>query len=273
VRKSAIIATLALSLIAVISCSETSANPGKVSNGSETSVTSVTPTEPTTSTQPDPDPFQVLVFHKTAGFQHGSIPAGIEAISELGEEQGFIVTATDDAAVFTEAGLAVYEVIVFLNTTGDILDVGQQQAMEDFIQSGNGFVGIHSATDTEYDWPWYGGLVAAYFEGHPAPQPATNRLNAPDHPAAHGLPASFERFDEWYNFRSPPGPAVVVLATLDETSYQGGTMGDNHPIAWAQDYDGGRAFYTAGGHTIESFAEPLFRAHIAQGILWAAGAG
>jgi len=143
--------------------------------------------------------------------------------------------------------------------------------MEAFVRSGGGFVGIHSASDTEYDWSWYGGLVGAYFDSHPAIQAATIRSTGTDHPAGQGLPSSFERVDEWYNFRSLPGPDVVVLARLDETSYEGGIMGDDHPIAWAQDYDGGRSFYTAGGHTIESHAEPLFRDHVKTGILWSAG--
>jgi hypothetical protein len=230
-------------------------------------------TTSTEGTTTEPDHLEVLVLHKTAGFRHDSIAAGIEAIDEMGATHGFSATSTEDSSWLTESGLSEYGVVVFLNTTGDILDRSQEQALESFIQSGNGFVGIHSATDTEYDWPWYGDLVGAYFQDHPAPQAAAIDLVAPDHPAARSLPVRFERFDEWYNFRSPPGAAVVVLATLDEASYEGGTMGDHHPIAWAHEYDGGRAFYTAGGHTIESFGEPLFRSHLADGILWAAEAG
>lgn len=263
----------------LVGCSEPAAGPEQTTTTSSTlppNPVSTTLHEMTTSTEAtttEPDPLQVLVFHKTAGFRHDSIPAGIEAIDEMGVSHGFSATATDDASGFTEVGLAEYEVIVFLNTTGDILDRSQEQALESFIRSGRGFVGIHSATDTEYDWPWYGELVGAYFEDHPAPQAAAIDLVAPDHPAARSLPLRFERFDEWYNFRSPPGADVVVLATLDETSYEGGAMGDHHPIAWAHEYDGGRAFYTAGGHTIESFGEPLFRSHLADGILWAAEGG
>jgi len=214
---------------------------------------------------------QVLVFHKTAGFRHDSIPAGIEAINALGEEHGFVVTATDDASVFTESGLADYEVVVFLSTTGDILDPTQEQAMKNFIQSGNGFVGIHSATDTEYEWPWYGDLVGAYFDGHPAPQPATVHVVEPDHPTMQGLPVESELFDEWYNFRNAPGAEVTVLAALDETTYEGGTMGGNHPITWAQEFDGGRSFYTARGHPLESYSEPTFRTLLGNAIRWAAG--
>jgi len=215
----------------------------------------------------------VLVFHETAGFAHDSIMAGVAAITELGNEGGFTVTASDDSSLFTAPGLAEYDVIVFLNTTGDVLDPGEEQAMEGFIGSGKGFVGVHAATDTEYDWEWYGGLVGAYFAGHPEQQTATVRSTGSRHPAGEGLPESFQRFDEWYNFTAPPGPEVVVLATLDETSYEGGTMGAEHPIVWAQEYEGGRSFYTGMGHTVESYSEPLFRTHLANGVTWAAGEG
>ena len=214
---------------------------------------------------------QVLVFHKTEGFHHDSIPAGIAAITTVGEEHGFVVTATDDASVFTDSGLAGFVVIVFLSTTGDILDASQELAMETFIQSGNGFVGIHSATDTEYEWAWYGDLVAAYFDGHPAPQPASVHLVEPDHPTMQGLPVEFEWYDEWYNFRTFPRAEVTVLATVDETTYEGGTMGEDHPITWAQEFEGGRSFYTAMGHPLESYSEPLFIALVENGVLWAAG--
>ena len=219
-------------------------------------------------TPPPPVSFQVLVFHKTAGFRHDSIPAGIAAITTLGLEHGYSVEATDDASVFTESGLADYDAIVFLSTTRDILDAGQEQAMESFIEAGNGFVGIHSATDTEYDWSWYGGLVGAYFANHPATQSATIDVVEPTHPTMQGLPPSFVRFDEWYDFRSVPGPGVTILATLDESSYVGGNMGDPHPIVWAHEYDGGRSFYTAFGHTEETFSEPIVLTQLNNAILW-----
>lgn len=210
------------------------------------------------------------MFHKTTGFRHDSIPAGIAAITELGQQHGYSVTATDDASVFTESVLASYDVIIFLSTTGDILDGEQEHAMERFIGAGSGFVGIHSAADTEYGWPWYGGLVGAYFDSHPALQQATVRLEESEHPTIRELPPSFERFDEWYNFESLPRPEVTILATVNESSYQGGNMGDPHPVVWAQEYDGGRSFYTAFGHTAESFSEPLILTQLANAILWAA---
>jgi len=144
--------------------------------------------------------------------------------------------------------------------------------MQDFVEAGNGFVGIHSASDTEYEWDWYGSLVGAYFDGHPAPQMATVEVVEVEHPTMAGLPPSFERFDEWYNFRTPPGPGVTILATLDEETYEGGTMGGSHPIMWAHENLGGRSFYTAFGHTIESYEEPLILDLLANAIRWAGAA-
>jgi type 1 glutamine amidotransferase len=215
--------------------------------------------------------FRVLVFSKTAGFRHDSIPAGIAAIHRLGSKAGFSVTATEDASVFRLKRLRRFEAVVFLNTTGDVLDPSRRSAFEAYIRRGGGFVGVHSATDTDYDWPFYGGLVGARFESHPAIQPAGIAVVDRKHPSTRHLPARWTRTDEWYNFAANPRGAVHVLAVLDESSYQGGTMGADHPIAWCHRFRGGRSWYTAGGHTQESYAEPLFRKHLLGGILWAAG--
>jgi type 1 glutamine amidotransferase len=215
--------------------------------------------------------FTVLVFSKTTGFRHDSIPQGVAAIEALGAEHGFAVDSTEDAARFGDAVLARYKAVVFLNTTGDVLDTGEKAAFERYIRSGGGFVGIHSASDTEYGWPWYGRLVGTWFASHPQIQRATVHVANPDHPSMKGLPALWERTDEWYNFRSNPRGAVQVLATLDEATYSGGAMGADHPIAWCQEIDGGRSWYTAMGHTKESYAEPLFRLHLLGGIESAAG--
>ena len=205
---------------------------------------------------------QVLVFSRTTGFRHASIPDGIAAIQALGATHGFSVTATENPAVFNEAGLAAYDAVVFLNTTGDVLDAAQQAALEGYLRGGGGFVGIHAAADTEYDWPWYGGLVGAYFESHPPGTPdAVVKVVDRAHPATSSLPASWARTDEWYNYRGNPRGRVHVLATLDEQTYGGGTMRGDHPIAWCHAYDGGRSFYTGGGHTGESFADAPFRDH------------
>ena len=215
--------------------------------------------------------FSILVFSKTAGFRHTSIAAGIAALTDLGQTYGFLVDAIEDATVFTDDQLAAYRVVVFLNTTGDILNADQQAAFERFIQGGGGFVGIHSATDTEYDWPWYGQLVGAYFANHPAIQTATVQVLDRTHLSTLQLPERWTRADEWYNFQASPTPTVTVLAEVDESTYTGGTMGTHHPIVWFHEYDGGRAWYTAMGHTGESYTDPLFRAHLLGGILWAAG--
>ncbi len=213
--------------------------------------------------------FHLLVFSKTEGFRHASIEPGIEALKGLAKEHGFTLDATEDAAVFTDDGLAGYDAIVFLNTTQDILDEDQQKAMEAFIRGGKGFVGIHSATDTEYDWPWYGGLVGAYFESHPRTQEATLDVLDQSHGSTKMLPRTWTRTDEWYNFKQM-NPDVHVLITVDEDSYEGGTNGPGHPFAWYHTYDGGRAWYTLGGHTKESFSEDLFLQHVLGGIRYAA---
>jgi len=218
--------------------------------------------------------FAVLVFSKTAGFRHDSIPHGIAAIKALGAEHGFSVDTTEDAGRFTTAELTRYRVVVFLSTTGDnILDPDQKAAFEGFIHSGGGFAGIHSASDTEYQWAWYGRLVGAYFADHPQIQPATVHVEDIGHPSTKDLPVIWRRTDEWYNFRTNPRGTAHVLATLDEATYSGGKMGSDHPIAWCQEIDGGRSWYTAMGHTVESYAEPLFRLHLLGGIESAAGLG
>ena len=215
-------------------------------------------------------PFVVLVFTKTQGFRHPSIPAGIAAIKSLGVKHHFDVHTSEDAALFTHANLARYRVVIFLNTTGDILTPDQQSAFERFMKRGGGFVGIHAATDTEYDWPWYGRLIGAYFADHPDIQPATVKSMDTTHLSTQHLPVAWRHTDEWYNFRQDPSSHVTVLLTVDETTYRGGRMGPSHPIAWYHHYDGGRAWYTAMGHTIASYEEPWFLTHILGGILWAA---
>lgn len=214
---------------------------------------------------------KVLVFSKTAGFRHDSIPDGIAALQELGAEHGFDVDDTEDADDFTADNLAQYQAVVFLSTTGDVLNEDQQTAFEGYVEEGGGYVGIHAAADTEYDWPFYGGLVGAYFESHPHIQSATVNVEDHDHPATGHLDPTWERTDEWYNYGTNPRSQAKVLATLDESSYEGGNMGEDHPIAWCQPYEGGRAFYTGGGHTKESFAEEAFRQHLVGGIQYATG--
>lgn len=217
------------------------------------------------------EPFNVLVFSRTTAFRHASIPDGIAAIWRLGERFKFSVDATEDPNAFTDENLAKYKVVIFLSTTGDVLNDEQQAAFERFIQSGKGFVGIHAASDTEYDWPWYEQLVGAYFMSHPSHQTARVYLLDDDETSTAHLPHSWVRFDEWYDFRKAPRSSIQLLLAVDESSYQGGKMGEMHPMSWQHEFDGGRAWYTALGHTSESFFEPHFLMHILGGIQYAAG--
>ncbi len=228
------------------------------------------PVRPGPPPTPDDRP-EVLVFSKTAGFRHGSIPVGIATMRELGREHGFRVQATEDSAWFEPEKLARFDAVVFLNTTGDVLDDEQQRTFEAFIRAGKGYVGVHSAADTEYDWPWYGKLCGAWFKTHPRIQPADINVENRTFPATSFLPEVWKRTDEWYVYRESPRPNVKVLLSLDESSYEGGGMNGDHPIAWYQEFDGGRSFYTGGGHTDESYKEPLFRKHLAEAVMWAAG--
>jgi cytochrome c len=227
---------------------------------------------PAAAPQRDPGP-RVLVFSRTLGFRHPSIPTAIRAIRELGVRSGLLVDATEDPGAFRDANLRRYRAVVFLMTTGDVLAPPQQAAFERFIRNGGGFAGVHSAADTEYSWPWYGGLIGAYFRGHPPIQRAMVRVERKIDPSTAGLPSTWARTDEWYNFARNPRGSVRVLAVLDESSYVpgDGAMGADHPIAWAHEYRGGRAWYTAGGHTEQSYSEPLFRRHLIGGIRYAAG--
>jgi uncharacterized protein len=216
-------------------------------------------------------PYRIMVFSKTAGFRHDSIPQGIQALRELGAANSFTVDATEDANTFNAANLANYKVVVFLNTTGDVLNATQQTAFETYIAGGGGYVGVHAAADTEYDWPFYGGLVGSYFHSHPAIQQVTVRVDDQTHPSTSHLPAAWVRTDELYNYRTNPRPNVKVLARLDESTYQGGNMGADHPIVWCQNYRGGRSWYSGLGHTQQSYTEANFRTMLLGGVRWVAG--
>ncbi|MEM1122127.1 MAG: ThuA domain-containing protein, partial [Bacteroidota bacterium] len=211
---------------------------------------------------------KILVFSKTAGFRHGSIESGQKAIMQLGQENGFVVDTTENAEFFKEKKLKEYAAVVFLNTTGDILDAPQQSHFERYIQAGGGFVGVHAATDTEYDWPWYNKLVGAYFAGHPKVQQATLNCLNHDHPSTAFLDDTWSHKDEWYNFKDF-NPDIKVLLEVDESSYEGGKNGDKHPMSWYHEYDGGRVFYTGMGHTNETFQDATFLKHLLGGIEYA----
>jgi uncharacterized protein len=222
------------------------------------------------------NPAHILVFSKTAGFRHASLSSGIKMLFDLNNTQNWVVTATEDAAVFSDDILSTFDVIVFLNPSGDGLNADQQAAFERFMKKGKGMVGIHSAADFEYDWPFYGKLIGAYFKNHPPSQTATVIIENHDHPAMEPFKGmkSYTTFDEWYTFRANPRPNVNVLATLDESSIKkydndDWRMGD-HPLIWYQEIDGMRSFYTGFGHTHEAFQDDKIIEHIKNAINWAA---
>ncbi len=217
--------------------------------------------------------FRVLVFTKTTGFRHDSIPDGIALVQTLGAAHGFRVDASENAGLFTPQGLKAYRVVIFLNTTGEVLNDAQKAAFKTYIRQGGGWVGVHSAADTEHAWPFYGQLLGkgAWFMSHPAIQAATLLREDAAHPSTRHYPASFSFTDEWYNFKADPRGAVDVLLSLDESTYDpgDGAMGD-HPIAWCHAIGLGRAWYTALGHRSETYADASFAQHLLGGILWAA---
>ncbi len=218
--------------------------------------------------------FRVLVFSKTSAFRHDSIPAGIALVQSLGATYGFAVDESEDAGLFTPMALAQYHAVVWLNTSGDVLDADQQAAFESYVRGGGGWVGVHAAADTEAAWPFYGELLGngAWFSNHPPIQTATLLVEVPDHPSTAHLPPSLSFLDEWYNFQANPRPAVTVLIAVDESSYNPGpgAMGD-HPITWCHAVDSGPAWYTNLGHRIETYSDPAYQLLLLGGIRWAAG--
>jgi len=213
---------------------------------------------------------KVLIFTKTTGFRHQSIPKGAETVKNILDNAGILSVHSEDSGYFTADSLKQFAAVIFLNTTGDILDDEQKNAFEHYIRSGKGYVGIHAASDTEYNWPWYGGLVGGYFASHPHVQEAKLDIVNHGHPSTAHLPKVWFHKDEWYDFKDVK-EGLHILMTLDETSYKGGKMGKFHPIAWFQEYDGGRAFYTGLGHTDESYDTENFQKHILGGIKYAIG--
>ena len=214
---------------------------------------------------------RVLVFTKANGYRHESIDDGVRAFQELAATRGIEIVATEDAEAFDDASLQGYAAVVFLSTTGDILAAPQEAAFERYITGGGGFVGVHAASTTEYDWPWYGTLVGARFVYHPPIQPAVLRPEGRAHPSTEDLPRRWQRSDEWYAFDRNPRPDVHVLLSVSERTYEGGTMGSDHPLAWCHRIDRGRSWYTALGHEESAYAEETFRRHLLGGLVWAAG--
>lgn len=207
-----------------------------------------------------PAEFRVLVLTAHGGYAHRSIPAASMALQDLGARNGFSVKVTSDPGFLASSRLSDFAAVVLLQTTGDFLDSTQQSAFQRYVRGGGSVVAIHAALDAEPGWRWYHQLLGAEFAGHPRIQSA--RL----------VPGSWERTDEWYNYRAPPS-ADRVLLSVDERSYRGGRMGEAHPVTWTRAFDGGRVWYTAMGHTTCSYAEPAFLTHLLEGIRWAARVG
>ncbi|MEU4167777.1 ThuA domain-containing protein [Streptomyces sp. NPDC026665] len=214
--------------------------------------------------------FRVLVYTRTTGYRHDSIPAAVDAVRALGRAHGFEADATEDPGAF-EAPLDPYAAVLFLSTSGEVLTPPGRDRLAAHIQGGAGFVGVHAAACTEYDWPHYGELLGARFARHPALQPGRVLVTDRGHPATRLLPPVWAFTDEWYDFRTNPREAegVRVLASADETSYDGGGMGADHPLVWCREQGAGRVFYTALGHTAEAYEDPDFLAHLLGAILWA----
>jgi type 1 glutamine amidotransferase len=249
-----LIATLVFAAALMQGCASTAtAHDGSASTG---------------TTAPAAKTSRILVFTRTAGYHHESIPTGVQTLRELAQAESIAVVSSDDPALFDDASLSRFDAVVFLSTTGDVLDDTQQAAFERYIGKGSGYMGVHAAADTEYDWPWYGRLVGAWFHSHPKGlQTTVVRFEGNAAP----LPREWQTTDELYNYRSNPRANVNVIATVDESRYQGGTMGADHPIAWCSNRLGGRAWYTGLGHTDAQYADAVFRAHLLRGLRYVTG--
>jgi type 1 glutamine amidotransferase len=215
-------------------------------------------------------PIRVMMLTATAGFRHDSIPAARDVMNAMASSSGeFTVTMTEDVSAITASTLAGYDVLFFALTTGELpFDSEQKAAILNFVSGGKGFLGVHSATDTLYDWPDYGRLVGAYFMAHPWTQSATVLVENQAHPSTVGLGDRFTLTEEFYTFRENPRPRVQVLLRLDPSSV--GTTGD-YPLAWTQSYGAGRAYYNALGHFAETWRDPRFQRQVAGALRWAAG--
>lgn len=212
--------------------------------------------------------FSVLIFTKTNGFVHKeAIKAGIKLIPKIGKKNKFNVYHTNNSKHINKENIIKYKSVIFLNTTLDVLNDDEQNVFKEYIQNGGGFVGIHSAADTEYDWKWYGKLVGGYFKSHPKIQNAKIQTITKNHISTSHLPDEWEIEDEWYNFNYN-NPNIVVLLNLDETTYKGGENGKEHPITWYHKYDGGKSFYTGLGHKSEVYLDERFIKLLTGGILY-----
>lgn len=223
--------------------------------------------------------FNALLITETSGWHHGSIVAAVPAMEGLAKRHDFNLDIQQEGEALTTESLQPYDVIVMVNTTGDIFNEEEQAAFEQFIQSGKGFVGVHATADTEYDWPWFTQLVGRMFVIHPAVQTAMLDVVQPGFLGLERWPARLMWTDEWYQYTEEKVDGLQYLITVDEETFKpeadwgrvsGEGMGDFHPISWYHEFDGGRSFYTGLGHLPGVFSEKLFLEHVYGGIYWAA---
>jgi type 1 glutamine amidotransferase len=210
----------------------------------------------------------LLIFSKTADYRHDNIPAATAALARVARELGHPADVTEDAQRFSAKSLQAFSAVIWLNTSGDVLEAAQRDAFAEFVRAGGGYVGVHSASASEPSWPFYAQLVGARFTGHPTLQGARLLVEDRQHPATRHLEREWLRRDEWYEFDRNPRQHVRVLVSVDEASYQGGQMGD-HPLVWCHEVGAGRVFYTALGHSAEDYSDPDFVQHLRGGIEWA----
>ncbi|MEO3746440.1 ThuA domain-containing protein [Plantactinospora sp. B5E13] len=223
--------------------------------------------------------FRALLFTKTTGYRHDSIPAGVSMFQQQAAANNFELVHTEDSNVFTPANLATFDVLIMFQTSGMVwTSAAQRQAVEGFLASGKGIVAVHNATDMgiEGEYPWWDQTVnaGAHMPEHsPGVLPGTAIVADKKHPSTASLPDRWNRSEEWYNFDRNPRGDVHVLVTADERTYNPGSraMGPDHPISWCRNVSGGRVWATAMGHAIESYSETNFRNHVLGGVKWAAG--
>ena len=220
---------------------------------------------------------KVLYLRHSAGFKHEVLPLSERILKQIGERSGaFEVTATQDCSVLSRDGLKPYDAVVFY-TTGELpISDAQKAAFLDFIRSGKGFVGIHSATDTFYKWPEYGELIGGYFDQHPWHQEVTINVEEQRHPATHHLERTFKITDEIYQFKDFSRSRVHVLLSLDATSVDLNKPAvhrtdKDFALAWWRNYGKGRVFYTALGHRPEVWQDERFQQHLLGAVRWAMG--
>ncbi|KAF9701695.1 hypothetical protein EKO04_000836 [Ascochyta lentis] len=223
------------------------------------------------------DPLSVLVFSKTAGYRHASISTGIASLKRLADQTGlFRVTASEDASLFTSSILSQYRILVLLHTSGNFLTNNQLSTLQEYVRSGGGVLAIHGSAAGMPSSSWYGKLIGAHFDMHPDPE-IGSFLPIPPSVSSHPIVAEREPpkqwMDEWYNFKSHPSnnTNLQILMRGDTKSFKGGKHGDDHPLAWYQEFEGGRSVYLALGHFDEAYADPWFMGMVKRGLLWAAG--